>query len=120
MSPRDYWRECLSAAADEAGQAIPDDLLDHLAESCVGAHDNYGMAFYSPPPSDRLNEIEREWRQKCERLEAEFERYRAGAEKAIKRALPRRTFHTRPCPSLKTAKSSGTAAEPLRSVRTRP
>ncbi len=58
-----------------------------MAEGAEGAHENYGMAFYSPPSSDRYNEIEREWKAKVEALEKDAERYRNNAERAIKEAL---------------------------------
>lgn len=45
------------------------------------------MAFYSPPSSDRINEIEREHAERFKRLEREFEQYRDNAETAVKKAL---------------------------------
>jgi len=92
MTVLEYWKECLAHAADEGGFTLTDEQLSQLAEGCVGGHENYGMAFYSPPPSDRLNEIDRAWKAKYEALEKEFETYRHGAETAIKRALPKRTY----------------------------
>jgi len=87
MGASGYWKECIGIAADEIGLVLTDEQIDHLAESVRGGHENYGMAFYSPPSSDRLNVIQREADDKCRRLEREFEEYRNGAEKAIKRAL---------------------------------
>lgn len=45
------------------------------------------MAFYSPPLSDRLGDIEQESAGKLKRLQAEFDAYRNNAETAIKQAL---------------------------------
>ncbi|MGN7867740.1 hypothetical protein [Paracoccus sp. 22332] len=89
MDPLDYWKECISIAADEGGFELTTDQITQLAESVQGGHENYGMAYYSPPASDRLNAIEDEWKRKYAALEREFEQYRNGAEKAIKRTLPR-------------------------------
>lgn len=87
MSDIAFWEECLSESADACGLVLTKDQLTYLAEGASGAHENYGMAFYSPPSSDRYNEIEREWKAKLKRLESEFDAYRGNAETAIKRAL---------------------------------
>ena len=49
--------------------------LEFLAEGAKGGHEFYGMAFYSPPASERLAVIEGEWKTKYARLEIEFEKY---------------------------------------------
>lgn len=87
MNESDYWKECISIAADECGLCLTDEQLDYLAGSAEAGHEHYGMAFYSPPASDRYNEIEREWKAKYQSLQNEFERYRGNAEIAVKRAL---------------------------------
>lgn len=87
MSDTDYWRECISIGADECGLTLTDEQLDSLAGSAQGGHEHYGLAFYSPPPSDRYNEIEREWKQKYQALQQEFDNYRNNAETAVKQAL---------------------------------
>jgi hypothetical protein len=53
----------------------------------MGGHENYGMAFYSPPSSDRLNSIESEWKAKYANLQREFDTYRGNAETAVRKAL---------------------------------
>lgn len=58
-----------------------------LAEAAEGAHDNYGMSFYTPPSTDRIAEIEREFKQKLNAKELEFRQYQHNAETAIKQAL---------------------------------
>lgn len=88
----DYWEETLSCAFDEAGiydawSGLTSEQRREIAEGCHGAHENYGMAFYSPPSSDRYNQIEREWKAKYEALKREFETYRGDAETAVKQAL---------------------------------
>ena len=87
---RDYWAECLACAADEIGLAFSAEHLAHMATALEGAHENYVMAFYSPPPSDRLNEIAREWKAKLSRLQADFDEFRNNAETAVKVALRQR------------------------------
>lgn len=87
MTDLDYWKECISLGAEECGLTITPEQLGELAASVAGGHECYGMAFYSPPASDRLNEIEREWKRKYDDLRAEFDRYQINAETAVKQAL---------------------------------
>lgn len=84
---QDYWKECISIAADECGLSLTPEQLDCLASSAEAGHEHYGMAFYSPSSSERLSEIESEHKARYKRLEAEFERYRNNAETAVKQAL---------------------------------
>lgn len=86
----DFWVECASEALDMAGVTATDEQIKEIAATVQGAHENYGMAFYSPPSSDRLSSIDREWKEKYSALEREFERYRGGAEKAVRVALRQR------------------------------
>lgn len=76
MSSNDYWKETLAIAAEEAGIALTDEQLDCLAGAAEGAHENYGMAFYSPPASDRISDIEDQWKKRLKEAEAETERIR--------------------------------------------
>lgn len=87
MTGLDYWKECISTGAEECDLELTGEQLECLAETAQGGHENYGMAFYSPPASDRLNDIEDEWRKKYNDLQADFDRYRDNAEKAVGRAL---------------------------------
>lgn len=87
MSELEYWKECISIAADECGLKLTDDQIAALAESVQGGHENYGMAFYTPPPSDCYDRIEREWKAKYEALRRDFDAYRNNAETAVKKAL---------------------------------
>ena len=87
MTELDYWKEFISLGAEECELALTSEQLAMLAESVQGGHENYGMAFYSPPASDRLNDIEREWKTKLKRLQDEHDAYRNNAETAVKRAL---------------------------------
>lgn len=84
---RDYWKECISIAADECELTLTPKQLEYLASSAEGGHEHYGMAFYSPPPSERLNEIEKEWKNKLKALQSEFDAYRGNAETAVRKAL---------------------------------
>jgi hypothetical protein len=85
--PDDYWADCLSEAALECGAILTAEQLSNMASAVRISHENYGMAFYSPPPSDRLHAIKREEAAKLTQLQAEFDAYRNNAEAAIKRAL---------------------------------
>lgn len=87
MTDLDYWKECISIAADECDLSITAEQLEMLGDSVAGGHENYGMAFYSPPWSDRISDIEDEWKRKYKALQAELEAYRNNAETAVKRAL---------------------------------
>lgn len=87
MDHLEYWKECLSQAADECGLAMTPEQLSEMASSVQVSHENYGMAFYSPPSSDRINTVERVGEEKLRRLQAEFDAYRTNAETAVKRAL---------------------------------
>jgi hypothetical protein len=71
MSPAEYWKECIEEAAAECGAELSQEQIEYLADVVEGAHENYGQAFYSPPPSDQIAEVEREFRAK---LEAETEK----------------------------------------------
>ena len=87
MNTLDYWQECISTAADECDLKLTSEQLQYLAESVEGAHENYGLAFYSPPDSDRISSIESEWKAKYKELEKELEKYKHNAETAVKKAL---------------------------------
>ena len=84
---RDYWQECIAIAAEECDLTLTPEQLDCLASSAESGHEHYGMAFYSPPPGERLSEIEDGWKAKLKALQAEFDAYRNNAEVAVKRAL---------------------------------
>jgi hypothetical protein len=87
MTGIEYWEECLASSFEEHEITVTPDQLKAIAEDVQGGHENYGMAFYSPPASDRLNEIEREWNKKYKDLQHEFDKYRGNAETAVKKAL---------------------------------
>jgi hypothetical protein len=83
----DYWRECMSNASDKCGLDLTPEQLDCLASAAENGHDSYGMAFYSPPPSERINDIENEFKKKLQELQAEFDAYKINSETAVKKAL---------------------------------
>lgn len=87
MNHIDYWKECIACGAEECGLKLSDEQLTEIAESVMGGHENYGMAFYSPPSGDRIAVIESEWKAKYTALEKEFDAYRGNAETAVKKAL---------------------------------
>jgi hypothetical protein len=87
MTPINYWKEGLASSAEECGLVMTEEQLSHLAEAMEGGHECYGMAFYSPPPGDRIAAIESEHKRKLDSLQREFDTYRANAEKAVGQAL---------------------------------
>lgn len=84
---QDYWSECIALAAEECGLVLTSEQLKALAGAAEIGHENYGMAFYTPPLSDRIASVDREWKDKLRAKEAELDRYQVGAETAIKTAL---------------------------------
>lgn len=87
MTDLNYWKECISIAADECDLSMTEEQLSYLSCAASSGHEHYSMAFYSPPASDHLNEIEREWKRKYDELQNEFDKYKGNAETAVKRAL---------------------------------
>ena len=83
----DYWSECIGDAAEACGLELTAEQRKCLVESVQVAHENYGMAFYSPPSSDRLDSINSEWEAKFRSLQAEFDAYKGNAETAVRKAL---------------------------------
>jgi hypothetical protein len=77
----------MAIAAEECDLKLTPEQLDYLASSAESGHDHYGMAFYSPPDSDRINDIERELKAKIKAQQEEHERYVRNAETAVKQAL---------------------------------
>lgn len=84
---RDYWSDVIGEAAEECDLKLTPEQLACLASAAESGHEHYGMAFYSPSSSERLEEIEREHTTKLKALQAEFDRYRDNAETAVKQAL---------------------------------
>ena len=91
MNQIDYWEECLDASFCDNGITVTPEQLHAVAKDVQDGHENYGMAFYSPPASDRLAVIEREWKDKYEGLRRDFEKYQKNAETAVKQALKQRS-----------------------------
>jgi hypothetical protein len=87
MTDLDFWKECISLGAEDCDLILTPEQLECLAESVSGGHECYGMAFYSPPDTDRYYDIEREAQSKLKKLQAEFDAYRNNAETAVKQAL---------------------------------
>ena len=90
MKDKDYWEECVANAAEECGAVLTDEQVSVIAEAASAAHKNYGMAFYSPPDSDRRIVIEREWAAKLDAKQRELDSYRENAETAVRQALGQR------------------------------
>lgn len=88
VTQKDYWSECLAVAAEECDLKLSLEQLDCLASAAQHAYEYHGMAFYQPPPGERLSEIEDEWKRKLkEAAEQKFERYQDNAEAAVRTAL---------------------------------
>lgn len=87
MNSNDYWQECIAIAAEECDLTLSKEQLQYIADAVESGHDNYGMAFYSPPSSDRLESIKREEDYRFNQLEREFQIYKVNVEKAMKTAF---------------------------------
>ena len=72
MKPSDYWLECLSQAADEAGIVLDSNALGVLAKAAEDGHEHYSMAFYSPSSSEiyqpRIDKLERDLKAEREKV----------------------------------------------------
>lgn len=40
----DYWKECISIAAEDCGAVLTDEQIEAIADSVRGGHENYGTA----------------------------------------------------------------------------
>lgn len=87
MNRHEYWIECISNAAEEIDLELTDEQLDSLASAAENGHECYGQAFYSPPASDRIADIENAWRAKLSAAQDELRQYQTDAERLMKRAL---------------------------------
>jgi hypothetical protein len=68
----EYWKECISIAADECGLALAPEQLHFLAEAVESGHENYGMAFGHDCIPDP---VESEAHRELQKLRAENERH---------------------------------------------
>lgn len=48
----DYWAECVASALEEHGVTATHEQIAAIAKDIQLSHENYGMAFYSPPASE--------------------------------------------------------------------
>lgn len=92
MGKVDYYQEAFELAMENAGcwhlvERMTPEQRREVGDGIAGSVECEGMAFYSPPPSDRISVIEREWEAKYNRLDADFERYRGNAETHMRRIL---------------------------------
>lgn len=85
MNDYNYWEDCLCDAAWEVELDMTPKQLSSLSEAVQRAHEHYDYAFYTPPSSDRLNDIERVWEAKYKELQQEYDEYKQNAEAAVKR-----------------------------------
>jgi len=83
----DYWEETIETAAEECGISLTEEQLKCLASAVEASHDNYGLAYYQPPSSDRVAAIEREASERRTRLERKVEVERKRTLDALKTAL---------------------------------
>ena len=80
----DYWREVVMNAADGCDLELTREQRESMADAMSAAHDRYGLAFYTPPSSDRMAEIEAEHKREVTRLRAEMDAYRATVQEGLK------------------------------------
>jgi hypothetical protein len=95
MDAAEYWQEAVETALDEMGlyslvESMTAEQRAELGKALASSHQNYGMAFYSPPPSDRISAIERDYKARIKELEQDAERYRETAERTVGRILRQR------------------------------
>ena len=77
MDRSDYWKECISTAAEECGATLSKEQIEFIAGAAEGCHENYGMAFYSPPSTDRIAVILRDCSAKVKAAQDEADRMRS-------------------------------------------
>lgn len=58
-----------------------------MGKALATSQECYGMAFYTPPASDRISAIERENKSALTEIEARFDAYRATSEDVVRRIL---------------------------------
>lgn len=83
----DFYADAIRDAAEECGAELTDKQIAHLARAADRASKNVGMAFYTPPASDRLSEVENEWKRKYEALKAEYSTFQSNAEQAVQESF---------------------------------
>lgn len=77
MKSIEYWREAVETAADECGAVLTPEQASFIAEAVLSCHENYSMAFYQPPDSDRISVIQRECDVSVKAAQAETELIRS-------------------------------------------
>lgn len=92
MTQEKYWEEALSDAFDGCNAThiwgmLSEEQKNDIAKSIRISEECKSLAFYTPPPSDRLNEIEREHKRKIKELEDRLEEQREGFTKALGKTL---------------------------------
>jgi hypothetical protein len=70
MKPIEYWKECLSCAADDISLKLTEEQLEYLADAVQGGHENYGMAYYQPenPLIRELRDTEKALKEEREKV----------------------------------------------------
>jgi thiamine pyrophosphate-dependent acetolactate synthase large subunit-like protein len=82
---KEFWIECISNAAEECSLTLSPEQLDSMANYVQVSHENYGQAFYSPPASDRLSEIQREHSAAIHAMKNDADRAERNAKDAIRK-----------------------------------
>jgi hypothetical protein len=88
----EYYEEAFSIAMEEIGcwhlvEQMTKEQRQQVGASLATSVEMSSQAFYTPPSSDRYNEIEREWKAKYKRLQDEYERYVDTSGKTLGRIL---------------------------------
>lgn len=71
MSTLNYWQETVSDAADECGATLTPDQIRFIAEAVQSSHENYGLAFYIPPSTDRISEIKKDYQDQLSKIRSD-------------------------------------------------
>lgn len=88
----EYYREAFEIAMDEAGcwslvEQMTLDQRKEVGSSLAVSAENEGLAIYRPSASDRIADMECEWRQRLDEERDRTEAARVGAEKAVRNIL---------------------------------
>lgn len=70
MSRNQYWEECIASSLDEHGITVTSEQITAIAADIAGAHECYGMAFYTPenPALSELREAKAELQKEREKV----------------------------------------------------
>lgn len=87
----EYWKDAFEYAMDGMGLwrrmkvFLSEEQRYEVGESLSISSEHQSLAFYTPPASDGYARQDREWKDKYDRLQKEFDAYVRSSEKAVGR-----------------------------------